>query len=301
MKRGIYIVVNDRMANQLIALLNSFKEHWPSHYTICVIRYDVHCEKIENIVRDYDNVVMFDDDIYLSQLDKFFGDLWMRLPHAVEAWKSKNKQIPFRIGMHRRFVGLLDPGLFDQFIYLDADIYINRSLDEVFDMLEHFDVVAHDYQFTGPQHVFNMSSPKVAQIVNGNLEDQIQCAGFLASKKGLFSEEQWKSLNKLLEEDGEMLYPWGPDQSLWNYMINKFQVNFINLVRYWPEDQVTHDSQTYTKFSFVNGKLYEGDKEILYFHHIGVPAEEFNRICEGREPKHEFRYRDVFEHYRFTD
>lgn len=301
MNRGIYTVANDKVVNQLISFLNSIQRNWPNHYTVCVIPYDQHCEKVKDIVRKRNNVVMFDDEIALQAFDRYIGNLWMQQEEIVATWQKANKHVPHRLGMHRRFLGLTQEGLFDEYVYLDVDTFVFKPMDKLLDMLIHFDIVAHDFQGIDPSHVFNVESLRLPEFLNGTLADQIQCGGLMVNKKGTFSNEEWLSIPKLLKEDINAIYPWAPIQSLWCWMFNKFQKSFVNLVRYWPEEQITHDAQTYTKFEFRDGKLYEGEKEVLYFHHIGVPAEEFNRICEGKEPRHEFRYRDVFEYYRFLE
>lgn len=301
MEKGIYTVANDRVANQLIAFLNSLERNWPDHPIVCVVPYDDHFDEVATIVKQYDKVVVFDDTIALAELDKFIGNLWMPLTSIVETWKSRNKHVPHRLGMYHRFIGTTSYGLFDRFIYLDVDTFVFQPLDEFFDLLDEYDIVAHDFQGTDPSHVFNLESDKLSKFLNGDLADQIHCGGFFATKKALYSNEQWQQIGSLMQQYEDVLYPWAPDQSFWCFMFNILRKRFVNLVRHWPSEKVTHDAQTYTKFEFEDGALYDKGKRIYYFHHIGVPAEEFNRVCEGREPKHEFRYRNVFEYYRFME
>lgn len=299
MNRGIYTVANNKVVNQLAAFLNSIKRNWKDHPTVCVVPYDEHYTDVIELIKSYENVVFYDDVPALEQLDIFVGNLWMPLTSMVDAWKSKNKPIPHRLGMYRRFIGTTDRGLFDRFIYLDVDTYVFQPLDEFFELLDTYDIVAHDFQGTDPKHVFNLESLKLDSFLTGRLEDRVQCGGFIATKRNVFSNEEWRRVASLMVEDEEVFYPWAPIQSLWCYMFNKFQKKFVNLTRHWPQEKVTHDSQTYTKFVFEDGKLYEDGKMLYYFHHIGVPADSFNRICQGSEPKHPFRYRNVFEYYRF--
>lgn len=298
--RGIYLLANNRVSNQLIALLNSFKYNWPNHYPICIIPYDENVSSIVEIIKDYSNVTLYSNSEALKECDNYFAEIWQQCPLAIEAWKSKNKPIPFRLGEHRRFIAF-KAGLFEQFLYIDVDTYINRSFEELFTLLNKFDIVAHDFQQTGPQHVFNTEAPRLKEVLNGELLDQIQCTGMIVSKASLVTEEHWKKLPGLVAKYQEVLYPWSADQPIWNFMFNIFKWKFVNLTRYWPNEKVTHDAQTYVSFDFRNGKLFENEKELLYFHHIGVPAEEFNRICEGKEPIHNFRYQNVFKFFRYLE
>ena len=298
MKTGIYIVANDRVCNQLIALLNSAKINWPNHPPICVIPYDGYYSDVRAVVEKYSNVFLFEDIKTLFDVDKFFGNIWMSCEPALKVWREKNKHLPHRLGEHRRFLAFTDKAPFDRFLYIDVDTYFNRDLTELFELLNSFDLIAHDYQFKAPKHALNVNSKKLSTLLNGELEDQVMCSGFFLSRKDLFSKEQWQKLPLLIRKDADLLHYWAPDQTLLNYMINKFKVKFVNLIRYWHEERRTADSQTYTKFKFRDGKLYQNGKEITYFHHIGVPAEEFNRICEGKSPIHDFRYQDVFKYFR---
>lgn len=301
MVRGIYTVANDKMANQLIALLNSFQQNWSNHYPIIVIPYDDNCLKIQEIIKEYSSfmpVEFLNDQEVLTACDKYFTILWDTCDQIKTAWKTKNKSFPFRLGMCRRFIGFLF-GEFDQFLYVDADVYINRNLEDLFEFFNQYDAIAHDYQFTDPTHVFNMKSSKISQLVKGDLKDKIQCGGFLMAKKNLFSKEQWRETQKTIYLDQDVLHPWGPDQTLYNYLLHRYNVNFVNLIRYWPEEKRTRDAQTFSKFEFKNGQLYDQGRLITYFHHIGVPADEINLVCAGKKPKYEFRYQDVFLYFRY--
>lgn len=295
--RGIYIVCNNKVANQVIALLNSLKVHWPEHPSIIVVPYDDDHSEIVKLIKHYDNVTFYSNEDAIARCDKYFIDLWSKCPRMIEAWQSKNKEVPFRLGMHRRFVGYFDP-MFDQFVYLDSDIYVNNDLTPMFQWLDDYECVGYDQQHTGPQHVFNLESPLVKQF-GDDLTNKIQCAGFILSRSNAFTEAHWEQLNETIEQEQEIFYPWGPDQTLLNYMINKFGKKFINLGVSLPESERTFDAQTYTKFTFKDGVLYQDDKRLTYFHHIGVPADEFNLLCEGKRPKHEFRYQNVFLYYRY--
>lgn len=299
MTRGIYTVANNVVTNQLRSFLNSFKVNWPHHYPICVIPYNDNYDEVVKIVADYENVIVFNDIAVLRQLDIFMGNLWMDCSEVVKEWKSKGKHVPHRLGEHRRFVALTEFGLFDEFIYLDVDTYINRNMSELLDMLQHFEVVAHDFQHEGPEHVFTIGSLRLEKILAGHILDQIQCTGLIITRKNLFSKQQWMELPKQMREDQEVLYAWAPDQTLWNYMINKNQVKFVNLTRYWTPEQITHDSQTFTKFEFRDGKIYEEGRPIFYFHHIGVPSSEFNRLCNRKKPMNNFRYQEIFLWFRY--
>lgn len=301
MKKGIYIVANDRVCNQLIALLNSIKVNWPSHYPICIIPYNSICTEVETVVSKYKDVFMFEDLEALIEVDKFFGNIWMSCEPAIQVWKSKNKHIPHRLGEHRRFLAFTQNAPFDEFLYIDVDTYVNRDLSDLFELLGEFDLIAHDYQFKAPKHALNVDSKKISTLLNGQLNDQVMCSGFFLSKRDVFTKEQWGRLPLFIQKDSDLLHYWAPDQTLLNYILNKFKIKFVNLIRYWPEEKRTADSQTYTKFEFESGRIYQEGRLITYFHHIGVPAEEFNRICDGKKPTHDFRYQNIFNYFRYKE
>jgi Mannosyltransferase putative len=306
MTDGIYTLANDKVFDQMVALLNSIDTH-ASNLPVCVIAYNGSLDRVRAEIAKRPNVTLMDDPNIIARWRDFSTDVWMSHPTIMDTWKAKGIDGVYRLNFTHRYAAFDPEAPFERFIYLDADTLVLDSLDQMFQALDHHDFVTYDFQFKDPSHVFAMSSPKLLEIFpKERLQREIFCAGCYAAKRGLFAPEQRQWLvSKLAEGEAEVLYPKAPDQTVLNYMALRSGIDIYNLAVHLPLEQRTGNSVTSSHFewreSLKDGKaeyiLYDNGKRITYLHYIGLSSKLFTQLCQG-ENIH-FPYRETFLHYRY--
>ena len=301
MEKGVYILGNDVVFDQLIALIHSIEQNVGKDLPICVVPYDENTARSREFTQRYEQVSWFDDDAILSQWETFATQIWEAHPTAFKTWAQRGVSGVNRLGMHRRFCCFDGP--FEKFIYLDADILAMNSFDILFDALDAHDFVTYDFQYKDLSHVFDENAPGLTDIfAQERLSTEIFCAGLYASKKGLFTDAMLADLLRTLQAgDASILYPNGPDQSILNYMVLKANVSAMNLAQTLPPEQRTGCCVTSAHFTTrsVNGNpvLLDDQTQLTYIHYIGVSSRFFSRACAGENVL--FPYRELFMHYRY--
>ncbi len=295
--KGVYILANDVVLDQLIALIHSLEQNAGADLPICVVPYDDNTEQARAATQGYQQVQWFDDEVILAKWEAFATQIWQAHPTAFEAWAQRGVQGVNRMGMHRRFCCFDGP--FERFIYLDADILAMNSLDLLFDSLDDCDFVTYDFQYKNLSHVFDVNAPKLDDVFGRDrLNTEIFCAGLYASKKGAFTDSMLADLlTHLRSGEATILYANGPDQSILNYMVMKSGIKAINLSRTLPTASRTGCCVTSPHFEEKNHLLFDRGVQLIYLHYIGVGSKFFKRVCAGENIT--FPYRDLFLHYRY--
>jgi hypothetical protein len=298
--RGIYILANDAMVNQLIALLNSLRVHDDLQLRVCVIPYDDATNELARVMASYPNVFLWSDANALAHWENFANAAWALHPRALPHWHAKyGTRAVYRLAMHRRFVAFDGP--FAQFLYLDADMLVLDSLAPFFAALEQNEFVVYDDQYRAPQHVFDMQSPRVYErFGKTRVHTEIFCAGLFASKQNvLHAERQARVLTQLGAGDAEMLYVNAPDQSLLNYAALALPLTTHNLYRAAPESRRIRTCATVEGLQEKNRLVFDRARRLPFLHYIGIPAWAFHRVCDGEDVR--FPYRETFLRYRYLD
>jgi hypothetical protein len=297
MTDGIYILGNDIVYEQLVALLNSIEANIGKDYPICILPYDHQLDRVREEIKNRSNVEIFADTTVIQLWDNFVEEVWKAHPYAFQTWQEKGINAIYRHGTHRRFCAFDGP--FDRFIYFDADILVLNSLDYIFQQLDQSDFVVYDFQYTDPTHVYNTESQQLLNIFSqARINSEIFCSGMYATKKGIFDEEKRNHLlSKLRDKDAEVLYINAPDQTILNYMVMRSGISNWNFSRYLPEEKVTGCCVTSSHFQEKNYLLYDKEVRLTYLHYIGLSSKLFSRVCEGENIT--FPYRDIFLHYRY--
>ncbi len=297
MKNGIYILANDVVYDQLVALLNSIEVNAGDLFPICILPYDDRLDKVRQEIQARDNVFLFEDQPCLDRWEAFAKEVWKTHPIINSTWQNNGELEVYRLGMHRRFCAF--EGVFENFIYLDADILVLNSLEPIFNQLSQSDCVVYDFQHKDPAHVYNVGSEKLLEtFTQDRISSEIFCAGLYGSKRGIFSQE---ALNQLLKNlsDGEVdiLYPSAPDQTILNYMMMRSQRSIYNFALELPADQSTGCCVTSPHFQERDYLLYDRGNRLTYLHYIGLASSLFSQLCAGKAV--DFPYRDIFLHYRY--
>ncbi|WP_013324016.1 Npun_R2821/Npun_R2822 family protein [Gloeothece verrucosa] len=294
---GICTLANDRVYDQLVALLNSIEVISGENTPVCVYPYDDNLDRITAEIAQRPNVQLYDDQVSMASWDEFARRVWDTHPSARERWQRAGSTGYHRFGTHRRYCAFDGP--FERFLYMDADTLLMNSVEFVFKKLHDYHCVVYDFQHKDPTHVYEVSSPKLLEVFEEErVEKQIFCSGFYASKKGLFPQDKREKLiAQLLAGDAEILYPMAPDQTLVNYMMMKSGASIYNFALELPKEQRTGCCVTSSHFQAKDHILYDQEKPLTYIHYIGLSSQVFSQVCNGKNL--DFPYRDIFLHYRY--
>lgn len=296
---GICTLANDRVYDQLIALLNSIEVVLGPETPVCVYPYDDNTAQIADEIARRPNVHLYDDRDSIQRWDRFVRDVWDTHPTAKERWKQFGGDPYYRVGTHRRYCAFDGP--FDRFIYMDADTLVMGPMAPIFDQLNKYDWVVYDFQYKDITHVYDVTSPKLNEVFpSERIESEIFCSGLYASKKGIFGQDRrdWL-LESLKAGEAEILYIMAPDQTVLNYMVMRSGISSCNLALKLPESETTGCCVTSSHFKEKDGDriLYDRGRRLTYIHYIGIKSKFFSQLCNGENI--DFPYRDLFLYYRY--
>lgn len=299
MANGIYTSANDVVYDQLVALLNSIEVNVGADTPVCVIAYDDRLDRVKAEIDRRKNVELLNDPDIFTPWEEFSHQVWKAHPNALQRWSEQGIQGVRRIGMNRRYCAFDPKSPFEKFVYFDADVLVLNSLDFVFEQLDHHDFVIYDFQYKDPSHIYNLDSPKLFEVFpEERIRQEIFCAGFYGSKRGLLSVEQRNELVTHLQAgEADILYPSAPNQSVLNYMTMRSGLDIYNFSLQLPKEQATGCSVTSPHFEQRGHLLYDKGVQLTYLHYIGLSSNLFARLCAGENL--DFPYRDIFLHYRY--
>jgi len=296
MKKGIYILANDVVFDQLVALLNSIETNISPEIPICIIPYNERLEKVRSEIATRPQVSLFENTESIQQWEAFANQVWKSHDRAQKAWHDRQLPEVYRIEMHRKFCCF--DGEFDQFIYFDADTLALHSIDFILQKLDTYDWVTNDYQHRSDiKYIFDAPETVLLEVFDAEtLKSNIFCAGWFASKKNVFTNEILRSLLTSLQSgESDLLAFWGTDQSLMNYMVLRSQISYYNFAATGTAPG-SHWSSNFEQRDYV---LYDKGQPLTYLHYMSIPSAAFTRLCQGEDVS--IPYRDLFLHYRYLN
>jgi hypothetical protein len=291
---GIYILANDFVYNQLVALLNSIEVNIGTEIPVCIIPYDDRLDKVRQEVNRRPQVSLFDNQGAIARWENFAARAWKAHDRAQRVWKERELPETYRLAMHRKLCCF--DGEFDRFIYFDADTLALGSVDPIFEKLSEFDWVTNDYQYCSDiKYIFDAPKDHLLEIFSTEqLDSHLFCAGWFASKKEVFSQAMLDDLLVSLElGEADLMALWGPDQSLMNYMVLRSKISYYNFAFHGGAP----GSHWSSKFDQVDHTLFDKGRQLTYLHYMSVSSQKFNQLCDGIDA--EIPYRDLFLHYRY--
>lgn len=294
---GICTLANDRVYDQLVALLNSIEANQGSDIPVCIYPYDDNIEQIAAEIARRPQVQLYSDRDSIERWDQFFRDVWDAHPNAHQRRLERGFVPYYRFGHHRPFCAFDGP--FDRFLYIDADALLMGPVDQIFEQLNHNDWVVYDFQYKDISHVYDVNSPQLNQLFSPEqIKSSIFCSGLYASRKGIFDPAKVDELlERLRAGEAEVLYIWAADQPILNYMVMRSGLKVYNFALNLPQTEKTGNSVTSTHFQEKEHLVYDGDKRLTYLHYIGVSSKIFARVCAGENL--DFPYRETFLYYRY--
>jgi hypothetical protein len=162
-RRGVYFLANDFVLDRAIAFLNSFRKFNPS-MALCLIPFGDDIEEL------------------LALRDRYGFDIWSGDPALLRACDEISQAYHGRrAGHYRKLVAW--EGEFDQFIYIDTDTVVLRSVEHVFGLLDEAGfVTGYSNVAVSRKWVWRESIAETGRLSR----EQIEFAagtGFVASRK----------------------------------------------------------------------------------------------------------------------
>jgi hypothetical protein len=272
MNRGIYIVANDRVIENAIALLNSIRYYDPE-VTVYLIPFNENYQEIANQLATLHNVQIFPDlnliEQWTNRIGEIFDKDFLALPNKM-----------------RKLVVWFGP--LDEFIYIDTDIVVFEKIADNLDKLTEVDFFCCDYHHANDQ-LKNIFSPLVKEqeiFTDAQLEDVFN-SGFWASRKGVITEAQMEAgLRECATHKEYFDFTQGvTDQPILNYLVLKLIAKRDNLVKIPTGGPGSWAGSKH--FKQENYVLYDRGQKLKYIHWAGMRM----------QPK--TPYWGLWKHYRY--
>ncbi|NET02982.1 MAG: methionine synthase [Sphaerospermopsis sp. SIO1G2] len=215
MKRGIYILANDKVIDQTLALINSIR-FYDQETPIVMIPYNDDYHKLEDLFTHFSNITVFEN----LDLINYFSE---------QITKICGKDLLDRPNLLRKLVCWFGP--LDEFLYIDTDIVVFNKIADNLNYLAEYDFICYDYQHSGGiDQVFNPA------IQENNIfsEDELKGvfnSGFWISRKGIVSEDNIWEVFQDCTRYPEYFYLLNSDQTILNYLILKYVPRHFNIAR----------------------------------------------------------------------
>ena len=280
-------MANDRVVDSLIALLESVRRWHGDELPVAVVPFDERIAGVKRCLTSFDFARLHPDPVAIRRWDAVMD----------RARPDRRDPRTNRLsGCHRKLVAFDGP--FERFVVCDADVILLSPLDSIWEHLEENDLVSYDYQYKEPQYVYDLDA--LERWLPREAADDVFCAGFFASRRGLFAAEALEPVLVELEEGARAVFkPSGAEQPLINYLVQKFGLRHRNLAKFLPQEERVGNAVTSTHFRFDGETMWDGERRLLYLHYVGVSGEAFREAVAGLEPR-DLPYADVFLHYRFA-
>lgn len=217
MNRGIYIIANDKVTDQAIALLNSIRLY-DAETPIVMIPYDDNYHNIANTLAQYYGVKLYEDLDFIERLSQKLHDIF-------------GSKFFARPNQFRKQACWFGP--FDEFLYIDTDIVVFEKTIDNLNYLADVDFISCDYQHLGG--IKNVFTPKVLEekVFTEKEVQDIFNGGFWGSKKNLVSEQDLYDTFAECATHAEYFdfSQKTSDQPIINYMLLKRIPRRFNIVR----------------------------------------------------------------------
>lgn len=275
MGRGIYIMANDKVIEQAIALLNSIRLRDPDT-PVVMIPYNEAYQAAATTLTQRFGVTVFDDLDFIQRLSvrlqQIFGDRFFARPNTF-----------------RKYACWFGP--FDEFLYIDTDAVVFEKIIDTLDYFSDYDFICCDYQHKGGIADVFTSKVREAKLFTESELNDVFNSGFWASKKGLISEVE---LDATFQEcaahpDWFDFSQKTSDQPILNYVILKHIPRRLNLVRI--PDKAAGSWGGSPQFIRQGDRLFDPNTQqfLQYLHWAGI------KIRPGCP------YWDIWEHYRYLN
>ena len=273
MNRGIYIVGNDRVVENAIALCNSVRLYDPE-VPIVLVPFNEDCETIAAELQRRHDVQLFPDLDFVRDFTQKISEIFERDFLALP-----NKM--------RKLVAWFGP--FDEFLYIDTDIIVFDRIARAIGYLSQCDFLCCDFHHKGRglKDIFADDFPEKGIFAAETLQRDVFNSGFWGSRKGVLSLEQMETLLRECAAHREYFdFSRGTtDQPILNYLVLKAMPRRLNLIRSPEYGAGSWGGSPH--FEAKDGILYDKGKRLTYLHWAGT-------AMRPGGP-----YREIWEYYRY--
>ncbi|MEL7141843.1 MAG: Npun_R2821/Npun_R2822 family protein [Cyanobacteria bacterium J06643_4] len=269
--RGVYIVANDKVKENAIALMSSLRQFDPDIPVYLIPFNDEHQAVATQLAELYD-VHCFPDLGFLDELTQKIGDIF---PRDFLALPNKMRKLAAWFGP------------LDEFLYIDTDILFFTPVTETLAYLDKADFIWCDYHYKrGLEDVFtdvvleqNIFSPEA-------LEDVFN-SGLWGSKKSALSLDRlYEILAECAAHREYFDFSNGTtDQPIMNYLVLSAIPKRLNIAKHNPAEAGSWGGSSH--FEQRGDRLFDGEVPLRYLHWAGTP------MRTGGP------YRSLWEHYRY--
>ena len=299
---GIYTLANDTVWDQLVALLNSVEVNVSPDIPVCIIPYNKDIKKVKEEIKNRANVSLFDDWDSIERWENFAHQVWSAHTRAKKSRLSRPRW--YKSHLQRKFV--VFDGIFEQFIFYEADNLAMKSVDDIWEKLKDYDFVFDDWEHNKPTPVAALNIPLIESSTSyreADIRPKIHDASFFASKKGFFNQQKLLEMQEKLIKNQEVewinQHGWWDDVYLFNYMTFRSDRPLYNFTLSQDSKDRTGNCADADLFVNIDNVLYnkEGLKPIHRIHYMNYSSAAFTNLCQGE--KTNIRYQEEFLYYRF--
>ncbi len=272
--RGVYIVANDKVGENAIALMSSLRLHDPD-IPVYLIPFNDDYHTVAARLGELYNVQMFPDLTFLNALTEKIGEIF---PRDFLALPNKMRKLAAWFGP------------LDEFLYIDTDILFFTPVADTLDYLNQADFIWCDYHFKGGLEDVFSEVVVEQQLFSPKALGDVFNSGLWGSKKSALSLEKLYTLLSECAAHREYFdFSNGTtDQPIMNYLVLKAIGRRLNIVKARAGSEPGSWGGT-PHFERRGDVLFDGDRPLRYLHWAGTPM-------RAGGP-----YRDLWEHYRYRN
>ena len=271
--RGVYIVANNKVKENAIALLSSLRRYDPEVPVYLIPFNEDHQAVAEQLAEMY-QVQLFPDLDLLTSLTETIGDIF---PRDFLALPNKMRKLAAWFGP------------LDEFLYIDTDILFFTPVSQTLSYLDQADFIWCDYHYQrGLEDVFSAVVPERGIFSPAELQDVFN-SGLWGSRKSALSMEQLTDILKDCAAHREYFdFSSGTtDQPIMNYLVLKAIPRRLNIAKANDNEPGSWGGSPH--FEQRGEVLFDQDRPLRYLHWAGTPM-------RSGGP-----YRDLWTHYRYRN
>ncbi len=271
--RGVYIVANDRVRENAIALLSSLRLYDPDIPVYLIPFNDEHQAVAQQLAEMY-QVQRFPDLDLLTTLTQTIGEIF---PRDFLALPNKMRKLAAWFGP------------LDEFLYIDTDILFFTPVSKTLSYLDQADFIWCDYHYKrGLEDVFSAVVPEQGIFSAETLQDVFN-SGLWGSRKSALSLAQLTEILKDCAAHREYFdFSSGTtDQPIMNYIVLKAIPRRLNIAKAHPNEPGSWGGSSH--FEQRGQILFDGDRPLRYLHWAGTPMRSGGPY---RELWTQYRYRN---------
>ncbi|MEO0867160.1 MAG: Npun_R2821/Npun_R2822 family protein [Cyanobacteria bacterium J06642_11] len=274
MVRGVYIVANEKVGENAIALLASIRACEPE-IPVYMIPFNDDYQQVFQKLHSLYQVQLFPDLAFLDSFTQQISDIF---PRDFLALPNKMRKLAAWFGP------------LDEFLYVDTDILFFEPISHTLTYLDQADFICCDYHFKG-RKLRDVFSPTVIErgIFPEDIVNSLFNSGLWGSKKGSITLEQmYARLGECAQNRDYFDFSGGTtDQPIMNYLVLNSIDKRLNITQVAANEPGSWGGMKH--FVHRDHVLYDGDTRLRYLHWAGTP------MGPGGP------YRDVWEYYRYLD